>query len=173
MMSGCCGWFRSWLLVAAVLAFTGAFQRTERVVPEPSHPEVVVGSVESPSEPSPEPTGPPLLGYHLPEEPAPSDPRLDATSSVVPAGEEFGTDPVWDEPVRGPVERVVADWNAADRARAGLGSWERFLRTWLDPLLRESDGLGFFDPAAYQIPSVLPESRPREFGFGLRFRASF
>lgn len=167
-MWGCCEWFRKLILVAVVLAFTGALRLTERGEWEPPQPGVAVSSTEA----VPESTEPSLFGYRL-SEPVPADSQRDATNPIDSAGEEFGNDPGRDQPMRGWAETVVTDWNAVDRARAGLGSWERFLQTWLDPLLRESDGWGFFDPAAYQIPSVLPVQRPREFGLGLRFRASF
>jgi hypothetical protein len=43
----------------------------------------------------------------------------------------------------------------------------------VDPLVVESDGLGFFDPSQVPVNSPMPIRLPKAYGFGLRFRMSF
>jgi hypothetical protein len=67
---------------------------------------------------------------------------------------------------------LQSEWRSADQRRFE-DNWNHFLRTQVDPLVVESDGLGFFDPSQIPVNSPMPIRLPKAFGFGLRFRMSF
>lgn len=67
---------------------------------------------------------------------------------------------------------LQSEWRSADQQRFE-DNWNHFLRTRVDPLVVESDGLGFFDPSQVPVNSPMPIRLPKAFGFGLRFRMSF
>ncbi|MFZ9855568.1 MAG: hypothetical protein ACO3I0_10670 [Limisphaerales bacterium] len=67
---------------------------------------------------------------------------------------------------------LQSEWRSADQRRFE-DNWNHFLRTQVDPLVVESDGLGFFDPSQIPVNSPMPIRLPKAYGFGLRFRMSF
>ena len=67
---------------------------------------------------------------------------------------------------------LESEWRSADQRRFE-DNWNHFLRTQVDPLVVESDGLGFFDPSQIPVNSLMPIRLPKAYGFGLRFRMSF
>jgi|GEM_PF-1435062 len=77
------------------------------------------------------------------------------------------------EDFSGRTRELVADWRALDQSQLAREPWDHFLQSWVDPLLVESDGVSFYDPAGDPVKSVLPVNRPRAYGFGIKFRTSF
>ncbi len=100
---------------------------------------------------------------------APGAAARDGGSEQAPEGRDEQAD--MDPWIRS--SEVMSDWVQVDRSRGYRGPWHHFLENWVDPLVVESDGVGFYDPSEYPVNSVLPVKLPKAYGFGVKFKASF